>query len=239
MESLSAMPWLHHLSKELLVRVLDFSSDTSVLELAVASRAVKTEVEECRPFGSEGSWRHPAGAWNTSGLWRFLGLGDLKKIPFVSLCCEVEFQNVTETLAFLKAAKDLAADTIDDHVSLNQFLFSAADVNELFCGDGDDPLWCEADHKAALKLKGCRIHCSLVATRTCAVQDAPRTLFLDVDRTRRRKNPRVICNSLLATDLRLQSRHGNIEVYGDLTKESPLTKLMCAKMPLPMFLGLG
>ena len=141
--------------------------------------------------------------------------------------------------AFLKAAKDLASDTIDDHVSFNQFLFSAADVNELFCGDGDDPLWCEADHKAALKLKGCRIHCSLVATRTCAVQDAPRTLFLDVDRTRKRKNPRVICNSLLAADLRLQSRHGNIEVYGDLTKESPLTKLMCARMPLPMFLGLG
>ena len=124
---LSAMPCLLNLSKELLVRALDFSSDTSVLELAAASRAVKTEVEECRPFGSEGSWRHPAGAWNTSGLWRFLGLGDLKKIPFVSLCCEVEFQNVTETLAFLKAAKDLASDTIDDHVS-----FSAAMETILF-----------------------------------------------------------------------------------------------------------
>ena len=48
------MPCLLNLSKELLVRALDFSSDTSVLELAAASRAVKTEVEECRPFGSEG-----------------------------------------------------------------------------------------------------------------------------------------------------------------------------------------
>ena len=232
------MPCLRNLSKELLVRVLDFSSDVSVLQLAAASRAVKTEVEECRPLGSEGSWRHPAGAWSSSGLWRFLGLGDLKKIPSVTLCGEVEFQSVAETRTFLKAAKNLAADTVDDHVSFNHFLFSAADVNELFCGDGDNPHWCEADHKAAIQLKGCRIQCSLVATRTCAVQDAPRTLFLDVDRSRR-KNPRVICNSLLARDLRLQSRHGNIEVYGDLTKESPLTKFMRARMPLPMFLGLA
>eukprot|EP00435_Cladocopium_sp_Y103_P056223 s396_g18.t3 len=205
-QSLSAMPWHRDLSKELLVRVLDFSSDSSVLELAAASRAVKTDAEECRPLSSEGSWRHPAGTWNTSGLWRFLGLGDLKNIPSVTLCCEVEFQNVAEAFAFLKAAKNLAADTIDDHVSFNQFLFSAADVNELFCGDGDDPHWCEADQKAAIKMKGCQIQCALVATRTCADENAPRTLFLDVDRTRR-KNPRVICNSLLATDLRPEGQY--------------------------------
>ena len=50
------MPSLHSLSKGLLVHVLDLSSDASVLELAAASRAVKTEVEECSASASEGPW---------------------------------------------------------------------------------------------------------------------------------------------------------------------------------------
>ena len=143
-KSPSIMPCLNALNTELLVRVLDLASDVSVLELDVASPSLTRAVEECRrgsPLG-EGAWRHPPGKWEVCGLWRFLSLGDLKKIPSVTLSCKVEFQNVTEALAFFKAAKHLAADTIDGQVTFNTCSFSGEDVAELYTAvaNPDGPL---------------------------------------------------------------------------------------------------
>ena len=111
------MPGLHNLSEVLLVHMLDLSSDALVLELAAASRALRSGVEACRQVASEGPWQHAPGTWEACGLWRYLGLGDLKMIPAVTLCCETKFQHRTELLAFLKAVKALAAETFDGYVA--------------------------------------------------------------------------------------------------------------------------
>eukprot|EP00438_Fugacium_kawagutii_P011885 Skav219166 [mRNA] locus=scaffold648:282183:283261:- [translate_table: standard] len=234
------MPWLSDLSKELLVKVLDLTSDVSVLELAAASRDLKSAVEDCRAMGSEDPWRHPPGPWEASGLWRLLGLGDLKMIPQVSLCCQAEFQSVAEVLGFLKAAKCIAALTTGP-VTFAEFSFAVADVADLFpCEEvEDDPRWCEAEQKVEVEYNGHQIQCGLVATRTWSDVTKPRTLCLDIGHRgrRMRKKPSVICTSHLTPDLRLQSSHGSIEIYADLRRGSPLAELMHKCLPLPLLLG--
>ena len=54
-------------------------------------------------------------------------------IPDVTLCCEVQFQELTEVLAFFKAVKALAADTIDGHVTFKKLTFKD-EVKTLFPG---------------------------------------------------------------------------------------------------------
>ena len=222
------MPSLHSLSKGLLVHVLDLSSDASVLELAAASRAVKTEVEECSASASEGPWRHPAGTWKTSGLWKFLGLGDLKKIPSVTLCCEVEFQNVSETLAFLRAARNLAADTIDDHVTFSKFSFELAHT---LCEPVNGVQFCRSCENVEIFFSGCRIKCFLEVMR---FHSEDPQIHLMVSHEELPEHPWVYCNSLQFPELRLRSSSGNI-YYDELEATHPLTKLVRERMPLLMF----
>ena len=238
------MPWLHHLSKELLVRVLDLSSDKSVLELTAASRAVKTEVEECRPLGSEGSWRHPEGTWNMSGIWRFLGLGDLKSIPSVTLYCEVEFQNVVEALTFLKAAKNLAAETIDGQVSFSKCFFEAEDVSDLFeaVQNPENPEELQFDCEATW--------CSAVKPfRMFAFADERfESPWINIsieklpEETDKLPERIALCvNSLLLPGLRLlaetEDKDDGVVINYDLDGQSPLTEYVLNSRPLPMFFG--
>ena len=202
------MPSLHSLSKGLLVHVLDLSSDASVLELAAASRAVKTEVEECSASASEGPWRHPAGTWKTSGLWKFLGLGDLKKI----------------------AARNLAADTIDDHVT-SKFSFELAHT---LCEPVNGVQFCRSCENVEIFFSGCRIKCFLEVMR---FHSEDPQIHLMVSHEELPEHPWVYCNSLQFPELRLRSSSGNI-YYDELEATHPLTKLVRERMPLLMFFGI-
>eukprot|EP00438_Fugacium_kawagutii_P032476 Skav227712 [mRNA] locus=scaffold79:159703:160710:+ [translate_table: standard] len=236
------MPWLH-LSRGPLEHVLQFLPDASVLGLAATCRATKNAVEECRAMHLDGPRQHPPGPWEP-GLWRFLGLGDLKMIPRVTLCCEAEFKSVAEARVFLKAAKDFAALTADGRVYFAKFSFAMTDVAYLLnpCGvdDDDSDADREAEQKVEVEYKGLRMQCTLVATRTWSDVTKPRMLCLEVTQRRqdrRRKKPVVIGRCNLTPDLRLESSHESLEVYADLWRESPLAELMHKGLPLPLFLG--
>ena len=162
------MPCLRNLSKELLLNVLEFSSDTSVLEFAATSQGVRSAVDECRSTGKGFPWRQPPGSLEVSGLWRVFGLGDLKRIPVpaVNLRCDVEFQDFAEVVAFLKAANDFAADTMDGHVTFDKLSFDAGDVAHLFFGaDDQNDRWCATGETVVL-FNGRRVECTLDAQRT-------------------------------------------------------------------------
>lgn len=232
------MPCLHDLHPGLLVQVLDFSSDVSVLDLAAVARSLKIAVEECRPIGC-GPWKHAPGPWSSSGLWRYLGLGDLKKLPTVTLFCESEFQDTSDVLAFVKAAKALAADTVDGHVAFNKCSFDAAGTARLFSLDGNDNV-CFGDQIARLAVKGCRIECTIDAHHYLPDGDAPWIwVYVWVEsHTDGPQNPLVCCSSLVFPELRLHSmREREYQESHDLDASSPLTELVRANMPLPMFFG--
>lgn len=238
------MPWRFDLSKELLVHVLNLSTDASVLHFAAASRAVRNAVEECREIGSacsagsHGPWRHPPATWEVSGLWRFLGLGDLKKIPKVTLCCETEFQHSAELLAFLKAVKALAADTVDGHVTFSNFSFPPTDAAELF--HGEDEFMTTSGQVATVVFNGYHIECSIDAHLWIHEGEVP-TINLWVHENEKGALPEnllICCSSLLAPELRLLASCGeNMSEELDLDSESPFTELVRASKPLPMLLG--
>ena len=54
------------------------------------------------------------------GFWRYLGLGDLKMIPVVILCCQNEFKHIEKGAG--QRCQSLAADIMDGHVFFNNFL---------------------------------------------------------------------------------------------------------------------
>eukprot|EP00435_Cladocopium_sp_Y103_P070497 s127_g35.t1 len=238
-ETRSAMR-LHELSDVLLVHVLDLSLDTTVLELSAASHALKNGVDRCRRMSSEGPWQHLPGAWQTSGLWRYLGFGDLQRIPEVTLCCEVKFQGLTEVLAFFKAVKALAADTIDGHVTFKKLMFDDA-VKTLFSKRG-----IFSTDETTVVFDGYQMECFLDAffyqeddevplISLCVTYKNDKGLRLraqDFPQIR----PFICCSSVLLPKLRLLAGY---DIYGghDLDAESPLTDLVRANLPLPMLFG--
>ena len=236
MPRLGTMPCLRNLSKELLLNVLEFSSDTSVLELAATSRGVRSAVDECRSTGKGFPWRHPPGSLEVSGLWRVFGLGDLKRIPVppVNLRCDVEFQDFAEVVAFLKAANDFAADTMDGHVTFDKLSFDAGDVAHLFFGADDrNDRWCATGETEVL-FNGRRVECTLDAQRTD--DDENPWMYVHVDCENLLPNPIICCSSLLSPELRMRAniRCGDIH---DLDEESPFTDFVLTNMPLPLFFG--
>jgi len=239
------MPGLQSLSEVLLVHVLDLSSDALVLELAAASRALRSGVEACRQVASEGPWQHAPGTWEACGLWRYLGLGDLKMIPAVTLCCETKFQHRTELLAFLKAVKALAAETFDGYVAFNQFTFDARKAASIFSREdmeGDD-FMTESHQTVEVVFNGCRLNCSLSLAAHSQPEDSDGEIpwvnvYVDIDDgTVLLQNPLICCSSVLLPDLRLFGSFCNIYNDHELDAESPLTQLVRANMPLPMLFG--
>ena len=232
------MPWLRDLSKELLVRVLDLASDSSVLQLSVASGGLKNAVEECRPVSGEGPWCHPPGTWETSGLWRYLGLGDVTStlLPSVTLRCEVKFQDLQEVLLFLKAAKALADDTIDNHVTFDHFVFKPKDVRHLYFGEDDhNGRWCTAG-QTEVNFQG-QLYCSIEAHRDDDDEVPWINVYVHWPYLPMKENPLICCSSLLLPELRMLASIGNIYDTHDLYEGSPLTELVRASRPLPMMLG--
>ena len=232
-KGLGTMPCLQKLSKEELLNVLEFSSDASVLELAATSRCVRSAVGEIRS-GSGFPWQHPPGT--LSGLWRFLGLGDLKRIliPSVSLQCDVEFQNFAEVVAFLKAANDFAADTMDGNVTFDKLSFDAGDVAHLFLGADDrNGRWCATGGTEVL-FNGRPVACTIDAQRTD--DDENPWMYVHVDCEDLPPNPIICCSSLLSPELRMRAniRCGDIH---DLDEESPFTDFVLTSIPLPLFFG--
>ena len=208
--------------KYLLAKVLDHSSDASVLELSAASRGAKSAVDTCRPLGTEGLWQHPPGAWEVCGLWRFLGLGDVKRIPSVTLSSKVEFQNLREVLAFFKAASQLAADTMDGQVTYGTFSFKPADVARLSFGVGTFEHQCDSGETEVLFDD--RLKCLIEAHRHDG--DEVPWINIHVQRSTIEPDPNpLICCSLLLPELRMSASMGNVYDTHDLDTESPLTEL--------------
>lgn len=230
------MPFLHDLHGGLLAHVLDFLSDVGVLELAVASSSLRGAVEECRLVGC-GPWRLPPGPWYPCGIWRYLGLGDLTKLPKVTLCCETEFQETADVLAFVKAAKALAADTVDGQVVFNKCWFDAAKTARLF-SPGDGEVVCFGNQVARIPFNGSQIECFINLHSYLPDGDFPWILvYVEPDNSQSQK-PLVCCNSLVFPELRLLSLPDyETEKDHDLDATSPLTELVRANMPLPMFFG--
>ena len=232
------MPWpcladFGSLGRELLGELLDLAPGASVLELSVASRRVRDAVDECRVTTTEGPWRFPKGMIVP---WRFLGLGDVKKLPCVTLCCEVEFPHEQELRNFFQAARQLADDTVDGQVTFARFTFDPQDVAHLFYGeDYSNANWCGTEQTAELVFNGCHMTCSLDGHRDEA-DDVP-WINLSVDQDSSAENPLICCSSLLLPQLRMNSSCGNIYECHDLDAESPLTDLVQRSLPLPMFLG--
>lgn len=215
--------------------MLDLSSVT-VLELAVASGSLRGAVDECRPIGCAGPWRLSPGPWYPCGIWRYLGLGDLIKLPKVTLCCETEFQETADVLAFVKAAKALAADTVDGHVGFNKCWFDAANAARLFF-PGNGEVCCYGDF-AQIPFNGSQIECAIDAHSYLPQSGVPWIwVYVQEDSGLPRK-PLVCCNSLVFPELRLLSLPGrDHQETHDLDATSPLTDLVRANMPLPMFFG--
>ncbi|CAE7258100.1 aglC [Symbiodinium natans] len=234
------MPCLLDLSNGFLVDVLDLSCDGSVLELAAASKAMQSAVEACRwiaPVCSRFPWRHLQGKLKLNGLWRYWGLGDLKRnpIPFATLCCEIEFQNLAEVMAFLRAANHLAADTVDGQVTfVNKFAFEAGDVAHLYFGEDDgNGRWCSAGQTKVF-FNGRPVECSIEAHRDEEEEVPWINVSVDHDLP---MNPMISCSSLHLPELRMEASLGSVYDVHDLQAESPLTELVRASKPLPMFLG--
>ncbi|CAE7421360.1 aglC [Symbiodinium natans] len=227
---------LHDLS-EVIVHLLDVSSDSSALQLAAASHGLRKAVERCRGVACEGPWRHAAGAWEVAGLWRFLGLGDLHRIPAVTLYCDMEFQHVGEVVKFLKAAKALASDTVDGRVTFSKFSFDPREMAELFDGEEDD-FMTTSDQTADVVFNGCNMTCSVDAHS----EGGPwPTLNLWVHEKDDEVVPQnvLMCSSLLLPELRLCASCEDIEGTHMLDGESPLTELVRTGMPLPMLIGVS
>eukprot|EP00438_Fugacium_kawagutii_P027428 Skav217154 [mRNA] locus=scaffold2621:329458:330228:- [translate_table: standard] len=239
---------LQDLSEVLLLHILDLSSDASVLELAGTSSAERKRVEDCRSIGQQGSpWQHHQGRWEVSGLWRFLGLGDLKTMPHVTLCCEIKFQHVKELLAFYKAVKTFAADTVDGRVTFHNLTFDVKESANLFSGE-EEHFMAPSDQTAVVDFNGRQIECSLDAHLFYGVPSI--NLFVcedddeedeDDDEEDTPQNLLMCCSSLLLPDVRLLAglEAGAFKLYDDhlLDAESPLTKAVRANMPLPVLFG--
>ena len=235
------MPWPNDVSPELLVKILDLSSDASVLSLTAASWTWKGAVEDSRAMCNEGPWRHASGPWESVGLWRFLSLKDLNQIPDVTLCCEKVLQNAEEALAFFKAAKHLAADTVDGRGTFQMCSFETSDAVHLFSADEDADLGknCVAEPTAGVLFEGREIECVLEAHHF-PHDRSPWTNLIIQNREIEGLNPLVCCSSLLLPKLRLLSGiSGCINIYTDhnLDADSPLTDLVRLSMPVPLFFG--
>ena len=239
---LRAMVGLHELNEVLLLKVLDLSFDASVLELAAASHALRNAVDNCRRVSSEGPWQHMPGAWEASGLWRYLGLGDLEMIPAVTLRCEAKFQKTAEVLAFFKAAKAFAVDTVNGHVTFNMLVFP--DVAALFAGEAQGFFF--TSNKTKIIFDGYQIECLLDVHFDLPDDEVPwinlyawhiddNGMFLD-RQDMPQNTPMICCSSLLLPGLRL---YIGFDVYYEhhLGADSPLTDLVRANLPLPMFFG--
>ncbi|CAE7802107.1 unnamed protein product [Symbiodinium sp. CCMP2592] len=231
------MPGLQELQEGVLVLVLDQASDTSGLRLGAASRGARKAVQQCRDMGSEGPWRHPPGTWEPSGLWRHLGLGDLQRLPSVTLCCQIEFQNVEEVVAFTKAAMEMAAQTINGHVSFSIFTFRRLERAKLFHRTPWDFFSrAQAKPSAHVCFNGrqyeCRLHASpgwdnfdeegsSISLHVDPVEDV-----VDVP-----QSPSILWGSL--------SKEWALDTCDTrLTAESPLAASVKAGRPLPMMLGI-
>lgn len=86
-------------------------------------------------------------------------------IPDVTLCCEVQFQELTEVLAFFKAVKALAADTIDGHVTFKKLTFKD-EVKTLFPGH-NRVVWPLSTDQTTVVFDGYQMECFL----TCFFQE--------------------------------------------------------------------
>ena len=99
---------------------------------------------------------------------------------------------------------------MDGHVAFNKCSFDAAGTARLFSLDGNDNV-CFGDQIARLAVKGCRIECTIDAHHYLPDGDAPWIwVYVSVE----------------------SHTDGH-----DLDASSPLTELVRANMPLPMFFG--
>ena len=235
------MPGLHDLNEVILLHVLDLSLDASVLELAAASHSLRNAVDNCRGISSEGPWQHMPGVWAASGLWRYLGLGDLKVIPDVTLRCETKFLEMTEVLAFFKAIKTFAAETIDGHVTFNKLTFPGAAA--IFSREHPG-VFCPSNRTTVI-FEGNQIECVVDVLFDPPDEGGPRitlcAMHLDdmgllLRREDAQMRPLMCCSSLLLPELKLFS---GFDIYEDhhLDADSPLTDLVRANLPVPIMFG--
>eukprot|EP00435_Cladocopium_sp_Y103_P035185 s2746_g9.t1 len=168
-------------------------------------------------------------------LWRFYGLGDLKRppVPPVNLRCDVEFQNFEEVVTFLKAANDLAADTADGNVTFNKLSFEEDDVDHLFFGELDrGRSWCFTRQTEVL-FEGRLIEVEFDSHRQ---EESPDPFIsIAVYNDTLPQNPLICCSSLLLPELRMLSSQWNTYYVHDLDATSPSTEVVRTSMPLPMF----
>eukprot|EP00931_Biecheleriopsis_adriatica_P106807 TRINITY_DN81187_c0_g1_i1.p1 TRINITY_DN81187_c0_g1~~TRINITY_DN81187_c0_g1_i1.p1 ORF type:complete len:263 (-),score=34.20 TRINITY_DN81187_c0_g1_i1:93-845(-) len=227
--------------KEMLLQVLYYLPDESVLSLAVTSGTMQREVssQSCvaRPGGP---WRHPRGLWQPAGLWQHLGLkalaSCLRNMPTVILCCEHSLRDAEEVSAFLDAAKGLAAETEDGTVFFNSCTFTAPDVSRLFSGADQEPdnAWCCAQPSADIALGDVTLKCSVEAL--CFEVGMPALTLhaccedIDLKFDVRCCSPELPSLRLVADEMGSRSDH-------ELDSTSPLRRAVCANKPLAMLLG--
>ena len=230
MKSLSAMPWLHHLSKDLLVPWRPKWKNADRLAVKAPGDIRKVHGTCLESGGFLAKWRPQVDS-----------IGDPKN-------CEVEFQNVVEALTFLKAAKNLAADTIDGQVSFSKCFFEAEDVSDLFEAvrnpenseelQFDREFDCEATWCSAVK-----------PFRIFAfADDRFESPWINIsfeklpEETDKLPERIALCvNSLLLPGLRLlaetEDKDDGVVINYDLDGQSPLTEYVLNSRPLPMFFG--
>lgn len=186
-----------------------------------------------RRTGSEWRWRsqresRASATCEVPGLWSYLGLGGLKMIPPVTICCQMEFHgNYSRGAGLFQSCQSLgswyAADTCDGHVTFHKFMFDAAEVERVLNGDQEHVVP-EPDQVAEVFFKGCTFDGKVDLWRSLTRSSL---IWIWLCWTRWTKtwailgqNPMIYCSSL------------------QLDPESPLTKLLRANMPLPMLFGL-
>ncbi|CAE7657231.1 aglC, partial [Symbiodinium pilosum] len=219
-------------------------ADVFVMRLAVACRSLRKAVAQSGTTQLGGPWIQGPGTWQPAGLFQALGLEGLERLclPAVTLMCEVAFKNTGEVLAFLDAARGLAADADDGHVFFSNFRFKVRDVEFMFSGydDGDD-CRCEAEPSIDMFVGDVHIQASLEAL--CNEEDPTGpplfnlSVFQDPMPAIAETCVEMLGSSLLLPDLRLVSYDGCICSDHGLDSTSPLLLHMRKGNPLPMFLA--
>ena len=244
---LQAMGWTS-LPKDVWVQCLDYLSDDSILELAVASPNFKCTLIESRRTGGGGPWRHPPGTWQPAGLWRVLNFSclsvEMKSLPAVILHCDIEFKDPTEVSKFFHAAKTIASDTVDGRVMFSKFSFDPRESADLFSGFDDGAgNWCGATPNVPIVFKGVEMECCLEAQ--CfdfeLGQDLP-SLHLGCacwDDHPVLEGLGLCCRPLISPEVRLKVSWDTIYEEHLLDATSPLSTLVRAGEALPIFFGVG
>jgi hypothetical protein len=146
-------------------------------------------------------------------------------------------------LAFFKAVKALAADTIDGHVTFKKLTFKD-EVKTLFPGH-NRVLWPLSTDQTTVVFDGYQMKCFL----TCFFQEDDEVPLISLcvnykndkglrlgDQDFPQIRAYMCCSSVLPPKLRLLAGY---DIYGghDLDAESPLTDLVRANQPLPLLFG--